>query len=212
MCINNSMCGCSSNNVCENFGPFLAVDAACITPSVNKGSIIPFSSGVTTVTLATIANGVIGVPSLIGFGSAVPGVTIVNNTLNLSNIITEAFVVPRAGNITAISASFSALATVAIPPATTPVPLAGTTTLRAQVYLAPAGSNVYTATSVFVNLAPAFSGLLIGNEIAFNSANVIPFPVAVGDKLLMVFSIAATTGVTIAQAITGTASAGITIE
>ena len=208
MCLNNSMCGCSGNGhngngQCTALGPFVAIDAACIPPTVNTGSIIAFSSGLTTVALATVGEGVISVPSLIGFGTAVPGVTIVGNTLDLSGIVTEAFVVPRAGNITAISASFSAFLGAAI---------VGTSTLRAQIYRAPAGSNVYTATGAVVDLAPPLTGPLSAGEITFGSANVAPVPVVTGDKLVMVFSIAATTGVTVAQIITGTASAGITIS
>ncbi|QDQ00974.1 hypothetical protein FOH38_11160 [Lysinibacillus fusiformis] len=212
MCMNNSMnhcgCGCSSkhNNECNALGPFIAVDAACIQPpppNTARGSIIAFSSGITTVELATVLNGAISVPSLIGFGSATPGVVIAGTTIDLSAIVTEAFAVPRAGNITAISASFNAFVTAGI---------VGSTTIRAQIYRAPAGSNMYTATNAFVDLAPAITGPISLGETAFNSADVSPVPVAVGDKLLMVYSIVATSGITVAQTITGTASAGITID
>lgn len=207
MCLNNSMCGCSGNGhgngQCNALGPFVAIDAACITPPVNTGTIIPFSSGLTTVALATVGAGVISVPSIIGFGTAVPGLAIVNNTITLAGIINEAFVVPRTGNITAISASFSSFVGAAI---------VGTTTLRARIYLAPAGSNSYTATNAFVDLSPPLSGPLTAGEITFGSANVAPVSVVAGDKLIMVFSIISTTGVTVAQTITGSASAGITIS
>lgn len=202
-CMNNCGGSCSSGqNNCQNLGPFTAVDAACIVPPVNTGSIIPFSSGVTPVALATIAGGLVGVPSLIGFGSAVPGVTVVGNTLDLTGVITEAFSVPRPGNITAISASFTA---------TVAVTLVGSTTVNATVYKAPAGSSVFTATNASVNLAPAFTGILALGATAFASANVAPIPVTTGDRLVMVYSIAAT-GVTVIQTLTGTASAGITIS
>ncbi|EON71228.1 exosporium glycoprotein BclB-related protein [Lysinibacillus sphaericus] len=209
MCTNNFMnhggCGCSSGNgngQCTALGPFVAIDAACIIPPQATGSIIPFSSGITPVILASLVTGLIATPSLIGFGTAVPGVTIVGNTIDLSGIVTEAFSVPRPGNITAISASFTATIALAV--------IAGTTTVTATVYRAPAGSSLFTATSATVNLAPAFTGLVSLGQTAFASANVAPVPVVTGDRLLMVYSIT-TSGVTVVQTLTGTASAGITI-
>lgn len=206
MCTNNSMshgCGCSKgNNECSTLGPFVAIDAACIVPPQATGSIIPFSSGVTPVILTSLITGLIATPSLIGFGTAVPGVTIVGNTIDLSGVVTEAFSVPRPGNITAISASFTA---------TLAVTLVGTTTVTATVYRAPAGSTLFTATSATVNLAPAFTGIIAVGQTSFASASVPPVPVVTGDRLLMVYSIT-TAGVAIAQVLTGTASAGITID
>jgi len=203
MCLNNSMCGCSKNGngECTALGPFVAIDAACITTPQATGSIIPFSSGVTPVVLASLVTGLIATPSLIGFGTAVPGVTILGNTIDLSGVVTEAFSVPRPGNITAISASFSATIAIA---------LIGTTTVTATVYRAPAGSTVFTATTATVNLAPAFTGAIALGQTSFASANVAPVPVVTGDRLLMVYSIT-TAGVAVAQVLTGTASAGITI-
>lgn len=202
----NGGCGCSSRSGsmdCPNFGPFLAIDAACIPPfqPAADGSIIPFSSGVTPVVLTSLVTGLIATPSLIGFGSAVPGVTLVGTTLDLSGVVTEAFTVPRAGSITGLSASFSATAAVT---------LIGNTTVTATIYRAPAGSTVYTATDATVNLAPAFTGAIALGATAFGSGSFAPVPVAVGDKLVMVYSIT-TAGVGVAQVLTGTASAGITI-
>ena len=202
--MSNSGCGCSSKGMeCHALGPFLAVDAACITPSqpATGGSIIPFSSGVTPVVLTSLVTGLIATPSLIGFGTAVPGVTLVGNTLNLSGVVTEAFTVPRAGSITGLSASFSATVAIA---------LVGSTTVTATIYRAPAGSTTYTATDATVNLAPAFTGAIALGATAFGSGSFAPVTVSAGDKLVMVYSIT-TTGVAVAQVLTGTASAGITI-
>ncbi|GLC89518.1 exosporium glycoprotein BclB-related protein [Lysinibacillus piscis] len=205
MCLNNSSCGCSSNgnNGCSSLGPFVAIDAACITPpSVSAtGSIIPFASGPVPAVLATLATGLVGTVSLIGFGSAVPGVSLVGTDIDLSAVVgTEAFSVPRNGNITAISATFSATVAAA---------LLGTTTVHAQVYRAPAGSNIFSPTTASIDLAPAFTTIAIGST-ASATANVAPVPVVAGDRLLMVFSITAT-GITVANVLTGNASAGITI-
>lgn len=116
---------------------------------------------------------------------------------------TEAFSFSRSGKITAISASFTT--TIGINS------LAGITTINARIYLAPEGSTVFTATNATVDLAPSFSGIISTGETAFGSAIITPVPLTMGDRLLMVFSIS-TNGVTVAQTITGTVSAGITVE
>ncbi|MBE1556781.1 exosporium glycoprotein BclB-related protein [Sporosarcina limicola] len=187
---------------CTVVGPFRAIDAACIIPPANKGTIIPFSSGLVPAVLTSIAGGLVGTTSLVGFGTSIPGVTILGNTIDLTSLLNEAFTVPRAGNLTAISASFSVAAAVAV---------AGTITVKAQVYRAPAGSNIYTATGATVDLAPSLVGPLAIGAITFGSASIPAVPVAVGDNLVMVFSITAT-GLTLINAVTGNASAGLTIE
>ena len=206
-CMKSSGCGCgcgssSNSNGCVNLGPFVAVDAACIQTPSPTGSIIPFSSGVTTVALATLASGLAGTPSLIGFGTATPGVTITGNTLDLTGLVTEAFTVPRNGSITSIAASFTP---------TVGVSLLGSTTVKAQVYKAPAGSNVFTATNAAVNLAPAYTGAITTGSTASASATIPPVSVTQGDRLVMVYTIEPS-GVAALQTLTGTASAGITIS
>lgn len=188
---------------CTDLGPFRAIDAACIVPPANTGSIIPFSSGVTTALLTSIAGGLVGTASLVGFGTAIPGVSVAGNTIDLSGVITEAFSVPRAGNITAISASFTTLLGLA---------LVGTTvTINAQVFRAPAGSNVFTATGASVDLIPPLTGTVAIGDTSSATASLAPIPVAAGDRLLMVFTISAS-GLDLVQTVTGTASAGITIS
>ncbi|MGE7913518.1 exosporium glycoprotein BclB-related protein [Lysinibacillus xylanilyticus] len=212
MCMNNSMnhggCGCngcSNGNKCHNLGPFLAIDAACITPQprTSVGSIIPFASGlVLPAILTTLASGLIKTVSIVGFGAAVPGVTLVGNNIDLTSVATEAFNVPRAGTITAISASFSVL--VAVNPV-------GTVTVRAQIYRADAGSNIFSPTTVFVDLLPSLTTFALGTFTS-NTVNVTPVPVAAGDRLLMVFSATAAGTAPLANIIEGNASAGINIE
>lgn len=190
---------CGSN--CVNLGPFRAVRPGCTPP--NTGSIIPFSSGITPVVLTTLVGGLVGTSSAIGFGTAVPGITIVGNTIDLSGVVTEAFSVPRNGSITAISASFTALAGLDLG--------LGSVSVTAQIYRAPAGSSIFTATNARVTLTPPFTGLLTVGQTSYGSANVPPVPVAQGDRLLMVYSLTGT-GITVVTALTGTASAGITIS
>ncbi|MFJ8514051.1 exosporium glycoprotein BclB-related protein [Lysinibacillus xylanilyticus] len=204
MCMNcmNSTCGgcANQNNQCNALGPFEAIDAACITTPPATGSIIPFASGTVPVALAAVAGGAIGTVSMVGFGTAIPGVTLTGTNIDLSAVTgTEAFSVPRDGTITSISATLSV--TLAVPTFT------GTATVRAQIYRAPAGSNIFSPTDAFVDLAPALTSLAVG-VITFGTRNVTPVPVAAGDRLLMVFSVT-TSGV--AALVTGNASAGINI-
>lgn len=192
------------HNHCNNFGPFIAKDPNCFVHeehSASAGSIIPFSSGTVPALLVTAVGGLIGTTSLIGFGSAIPGISVVNNQIELlAPLLNAAFSVPRSGNITSISASFRA---------TVAVDLLGDATVNARIYHAPAGSKTFTATDAAVNLTP-LSGLLAIDEVVFGHAeDFAPVNLAPGDRLLMVFSV---TGPTVATTLTGAASAGINIE
>ena len=203
--------GCSScsgqtwvqcGNPCFSLGPFRAANFVC--PPVNTGSIIPFSSGTVASVFATVATGEIGTVSAIGFGTAVNGITpAVDGTITLPlGATTEAFNVPRAGTITAISATFTETVGFTV--------AAGTATITARIYRAPAGSSVFTPTSAFVTLTPAVTGVVTPGTVYQGTANT-NFPVAAGDRLVMVFSVAGT-GITEVVTLTGTATAGITIS
>lgn len=184
-----------------NVGPFTAIDAACIIPPANTGSIIPFASGLVPVALTTLLGGLVGIPFFIGFGTAIPSPVVLGTTIDLTGLINESFSVPRAGSLTAISAAFTITVALAV---------VETVTVNAQIYRAPAGSNTFSPTGVSVNLAPPLTNLLtVGTTLSGSSSNFVPVPVAVGDRLLMVFSIS---GGALAAAVTGTASAGIAIS
>ncbi len=204
MCMNcmNSACGgcANQNNECAALGPFEAIEAACITTPPATGSIIPFASGTVPVVLTAVLGGAIGTVSMVGFGTSIPGVTLTGTNIDLTAATgTEAFSVPRAGTITSISASLSATVAATL--------VGGTATVRAQIYRAPAGSNIFSPTDAFVDLAPALSTIAIGT-ITFGTRNVTPVPVVAGDRLLMIFSLTSTG---IVAAVTGNASAGINI-
>ena len=203
MCSNNHInCGCLKFNKKGTLGPFEAIDVENIpAPTVNTGSLpmIPFASGVTGVFLTTTAAGAGGELYEIGFGNS-------NFTLALpdgdipSNLITEAFSVTRAGSITAISAAFTTVSIL--------VPLAGTVTVRAQVYRAAKGSNVFTPTNAFVDIVPIAMGTIA------RGLKIVTPPVLVeaGDLLVMVFSASATGPGDLTNSFFGSASAGITLE
>ncbi|MGE7917218.1 exosporium glycoprotein BclB-related protein [Lysinibacillus xylanilyticus] len=194
----NSMnCGCSSDNNKCRIGPFEAVDTTCSpAPSVTSGiSIIPFSSGPSESSVSTTSEGLPNVVTFIGFGSAVSLIGLPpNGDINLSTFPTEAFSIPQAGNITAISASHTTLSffpEIEI-------------TIRAQIYRAAADSNIFSPTNAFVDLTP-ISTL---HSVARGLKNISP-PVSVeaGDLLLMVLKANSSGTVSI----TGNAMAGITI-
>lgn len=217
--VNNRMYGCHScghyaesscccgngndaaRNRCHAIGPIRAIDRECIPPTSGRGGIIPYASGVVPVALTSLAGGLVGIPFYIGFGTAVPGVILANNTINLTGLVNEAFTVPRNGTITAISATFTL---------TVALTVAGeAATVNAQIYRAPAGSNIFSPTGVSVNLTPPLTSLLtVGTTLSGSSIPAVPVSVAPGDRLLMVYSLS---GTTLATAVTGTVSAGITI-
>ena len=185
---------------CTAVGPFRAIDAACIVPPALTGSVIPFASGLTPVVLTTLAGDLVSTGGLVGFGTNVPTVGVLGTTIDLTGLLNEAFSVPRTGTVTAISAAFTV---------TLGATLVGTTTVTARIYRAPAGSTIFTATDVAVNLAPDIGLVAVGGIVEGSSSNFPPLSVNVGDRLLMVFS-TTTTGL-LGGVITGTASAGITI-
>lgn len=204
MCKNN----CNSSSArkdCNNLGPFVATDINCINSEIGNGgenqggSIIPFSSGTQTVVENILGN---NLASIIGFGSAVDFVPIANNTINLTAVLSEAFSVPRDGNITAISASYTTLEGLVE---------SGFVTIRAQIFLAPAGSNTFTGTSASVDLVPSITEPVPLGLLVFGSATFPPVPVAAGDRLLMVFYISSLQAETAVDLVIGTASAGINI-
>ena len=146
--MNKGCSGCSGQawvhcgNPCFSLGPFRAVTSVC--PPINTGSIIPFSSGISGVTLTTVATGEVETVSAIGFGTAVSITPNADGTITLPvGATTEAFNVPRAGTISAVSATFTETTGTTLP--------AGTATITARIYRAPAGSNVFTPTNAFVN-------------------------------------------------------------
>lgn len=212
--MNERGCGCSGHvdhehhhhhhhcgDQCFSLGPFRATSTKC--PPRNTGSIIPFSSGITAVTLSSAAEATSTV-SAIGFGTAVNGIPVSNNTITLPlGTTTEAFNVPRSGTVSAISATFTVIA-----PAT--VPTGATATITARIYRAPAGSSLFTATNAFVNLMPNLTGSVVTGAV-FQGTVSTDVPVSAGDRLVMVFSIART-GTTSTVSVTGTATAGITVS
>ncbi|MFJ5750121.1 exosporium glycoprotein BclB-related protein [Peribacillus frigoritolerans] len=168
------------------------------------GAIIPFASGITPATLTTIAGGLVGTSSAIGFGTAIPGLTILGGAIDLTGLLNEAFTVPRAGTITSIAATFSTTVGLTLP--------VGSATITAQLFRAPAGSNIFTAIpGATVVLAPPLTGIVLPGTISQGVTAGLAIPVSPGERLMMVFSVVGT-GITLATAVVGAASAGVAIS
>ncbi|MEH7212023.1 exosporium glycoprotein BclB-related protein, partial [Priestia megaterium] len=167
------------------------------------GSMIPYASG-TPITVTNLAGGLVGSNGLVGFGNSVSGVSITGGTIDLTGasgtLLNFAFSVPRDGTLTAIAAYFSTTLALSL---LTPV------TLTAQLYRSTTPNNIFSpVTGASVNLT--LNGIIaIGTTINGITQN-LNIPITSQNRLLMVYS--ATGGITsLANTITGYASAGITI-
>ena len=166
------------------------------------GAIIPFASG-PTVSLTTLLGGLVGTQGLIGFGSnelatAVGGII---DTTSLDNV---AFIMPRDGIITAISAFFSVNAAVNL--------LGSEVTIFAQLWSAMDSNQFTPVPGTEVALSPALTGLVnIGTTVSGNlpGLNIL---VAEGTRLMLVFSARVTGGLDLATTIIGFASGGVAID
>ncbi|MBW7462092.1 hypothetical protein K0U00_49395, partial [Paenibacillus sepulcri] len=106
--------------------------------------------------MSTIVEGVAGTAGLLGFGSSASTVTLLDGTIDLTGtalgpLLDFAFSMPRDGTISAISAFFSNTVALALG--------ATVATITAQLYSAPATSNVFTPIpGAAVTLAPPLTG------------------------------------------------------
>ncbi|MHA7136546.1 exosporium glycoprotein BclB-related protein [Rossellomorea arthrocnemi] len=172
------------------------------------GAIIPFASGL-PVALTTVADGLAGTTSLVGFGNSITGVTLLGSgQIDLTGaggtLLNFAFSVPRDGNITSMAAFFSATASVT---------LVGDTTIRAQLYRSatPSTNTFDPIPGTLVTLDPTITAPITLGDISRGALSNLAIPVSQGDRLLMVFS-ATVTGVTLVGTVLGYASAGVTIN
>ena len=115
-----------------------------------------------------------------------------------------AFSAPRTGTITSIAAYFSVV---------TGLSLLGTTiTVHAQLYSSPTPNNTFSPISAaVVNLSPTIGGIISIGNITSGITSGLSIPVTAGTRLLMVFSITSS-GVSLANTLTGYASAGVNIS
>ena len=177
------------------------------TGVAGSSAIIPFSSG-TPLTMTTIAGGLAGIPSLIGFGSNAPSVSVLGATIDLTNaagtLTNFAFSVPRDGTITALSAFFSTTAALSL--------TGSTITIRAQLYQSTTPNNIFSPIAgAVVTLAPALTGVISIGSLSNGLTSGLSIPVTARTRLLLVFSTTAS-GVALVNTVAGYASAGLSIS
>lgn len=169
----------------------------------SSGSIIPYSSGAPIV-MTTLAGGLTGTSSALGFGNSVTGISHVGANIDATGIANFAFVSPRAGTITSISGMFSATQALAL--------IGTTVNLTAQLYSATTGSNSFSpVVGATVTLTPTLTGLLPIGFTTSGTTTGLSIPVTAGTRYLMVYS-ATSTGISLLNTVTGYASAGININ
>ncbi|WP_330999687.1 exosporium glycoprotein BclB-related protein, partial [Bacillus amyloliquefaciens] len=172
------------------------------------GAIIPFASGLPTA-VTTIAGGLIGTVSLVGFGNSVTGVSVggggaIDLTGAGGTLLNFAFSVPRSGTITSIAAYFSTTAALSL--------VGSTVTITAQLYSSTVPNNTFTPIpGASVTLAPPLTGVLSIGSISNGITTGLNIAVTPQTRLLMVFS-ATATGLSLINTVAGYASAGVTIS
>jgi BclB C-terminal domain-containing protein len=171
-----------------------------------EGTIIPYASGTTPLTLTTLTTALpsTGFVSAIGFGETQNGITITAGgelSLSTGNM---AFTMPRNGTITAIRAFFTNII---------PVTLGATVIqISAQLYFAEPNSNVFRPLAdTRVDLTPTLTGTVPANSTFTGSLKNLRVRVDRGTRLLLVFFASITGAPAVAVTVTGLASAGVNI-
>jgi len=184
-------------------GTWVRLATAPEIPTPSGSAIIPYSSG-TPIVMSSIAGGLIGTTSLIGFGSSATGIIPIDGAINLKFNANFAFSAPRDGTITSLSAYFSS---------TLALPLVGTTiTVTAQLYQSTTPNNIFTPIpGAAVTLSPSLSGPITIGSISSGITTGLSIPVSAKTRLLLVYSITAS-GLNLVNTVTGYASAGVAIN
>ncbi len=151
--------------------------------------------------MTSLVDGLVGLPAIVAFGSSIQLPNVLTTTIDLLGLENHAFIIPRDGTITNLSAFFSV---------TLGATLVGSdVNIQASLYASSPASNILTELDTFT-LTPSLSGLIsIGDTALINTSTNIP--VVAGTRLALIMSITVT-GVAIATALLGSVSAGITIE
>ena len=174
---------------------------------VSGGTIIPYASGLPVV-LTTIAGGLVGTTSLVGFGNSATGVSLVGGNIDLTGaggtLLNFSFVAPRSGTITSMAAQFSTTVALAL--------VGSSITVNAQLYSATSGSNLFSPVpGASVVLTPSLTGVVSIGTTATGTTTGLSIPVTAGSRYLLVYS-ATASGITLINTVAGYASAGVNIN
>jgi len=208
------LAGVSGNNGADGLagpagvtGPVGPTGATGPAGVAGASAIIPFASG-TPAVMTTIAGGLTGTVSLVGYGSSTSGVSTVGNNIDLTGgggvNLNYAFSMPRDGVITSVSAYFST---------TVALSLVGTTvTVSAQIYCSPTPDNIFTPVpGAIVTLAPALTGVIANGAVSNGITTGLSIPVSSQTRCMPVFS-TTSAGISLVNTVTGYMSGGLAIQ
>ncbi len=112
-----------------------------------------------------------------------------------------AFVAPRAGTLTDLSAMLSV---------TTAVTLTGAATVNVQLYSAPSGSNTFSPVAGTLLTLPPLVGIIAIGTVTAGALHGLAVPITTDNRYLLVYSLTST-GTELVDTIVGFASAGLNI-
>ena len=188
-------------------GPTGSTGPTGATGEDGASAIIPFASGL-PVSLTTIAGGLVGTPAFIGFGSSAPGISIIGNTIDLTNpsgtLTNFAFTMPRDGVITSIDVFFSTTAALSL--------VGSTITIEAKLYESIAPNNTMTVVpGTTVTLTPSLTGVISIGTISKGILTGLNINVPAGTRLMLVLT-ARASGLSLVNTVAGYVSAGVAID
>jgi BclB C-terminal domain-containing protein len=175
--------------------------------NVSGSAIIPYASGGPAI-MTTIALGLVGTTSLIGFGNSATGISLVGGNIDLTGtalgpLINFAFSVPRNGTIESISGYFSNTVALSL--------VGSTITVTGQLYASTTPDNTFAPIpGATVTVAPSMSGIITTGAVSSGLTDGLSIPVTAGTRLLMVYS-ASATGIGLLNTVTGYVSGGVSI-
>lgn len=171
------------------------------TGATGIGTVLPFSSG-SPVELTSVADGLVGLPAVVSFGSSMQLPDVLGSTIDLTGLADHTFIVPQDATIENLSVFFSSTAILSV--------LGSDVNISAQLYSAnPAGNVLAPLAGTQVDLLPSFNGIIsIGDTASVNQA--LNIPVTAGTRLALIVSMTVT-GVGIATTVIGTVSAGLNL-
>lgn len=180
---------------------------AASSGNVSGASIIPYASGL-PITMTSIAGGLVGTTSLVGFGSSATGVSLAGGNIDLTGAartnLNYAFSVPRSGTITSMSAYFSSTVALAL--------VGSTVTITAQLYSSTTPNNTFSPVpGAVVTLSPAITGIVATGTISSGTTTGLSIPVTAGTRYLLVYSITSA-GLSLINTVSGYASGGVAIQ
>ncbi|AQN67974.1 collagen repeat protein with bclb C-terminal domain [Saudi moumouvirus] len=175
------------------------------------GAIIPYSSGLTPVALATVLSGGIATTGAIyDFGVSVPTVELVGLNIDFTGVVggvlpNTAWTVPRSATITSIATAFQNTADVDLT-------IGGSVFIRTQLYReTPALPGVFIPIPGTIVEVALPSALILIGFVARGITTGLNIPVAAGDRLILFANTRSTALITV-SVIAGYLSSGVSLS